>query len=137
MEVFGIGPAELILILLLAFVVLGPEKLFATARELGRWTARLRRMAFELSSEVRTELAVPTQDVQETLTELRDLSGELRTQLHTSLSEARLAPPTPPSEANRSPAPALKTASAKTINQRPPQAKNKWLVKDEVSKQRE
>ena len=44
---FGIGPGELIVIILVALVVLGPEKLPAAARILGRMSGELRRLSTE------------------------------------------------------------------------------------------
>lgn len=44
---FGIGPGELIVIILVALVVLGPEKLPAAARILGRLTGEMRRLSTE------------------------------------------------------------------------------------------
>lgn len=48
---FGIGPEELVLVLLLALLVLGPERLPAVARDLGRIVADLRRTSDELRDE--------------------------------------------------------------------------------------
>ena len=44
---FGIGPGELIVIILVALVVLGPEKLPAAARVLGRLSGEMRRLSTE------------------------------------------------------------------------------------------
>ncbi len=49
---FGIGTWELILILLLALIVLGPTKLPEVARQLGRNLAKLRQVADELKREI-------------------------------------------------------------------------------------
>jgi Tat protein translocase TatB subunit len=51
MELFGIGAGELLLILALALVVLGPEKLPEVAGQIGRTVADFRRQASELTSE--------------------------------------------------------------------------------------
>ena len=81
MEIFGIGPAEIVLILIIAFIVLGPERLPGAARTLGRWIRTLRSLSSETLDQVRTELADTTREVKEVRTELRALSGELTSQL--------------------------------------------------------
>lgn len=52
MNFLGMGPLELLLILALALIVFGPDKLPDIARQLGRSLGEFRRM----SSEVRAEL---------------------------------------------------------------------------------
>lgn len=37
MEILGVGPLEIFLVLILALVVLGPKGMVDTARKLGRW----------------------------------------------------------------------------------------------------
>ena len=49
---FGIGTPELILILVLALIVLGPTKLPEVARLLGRNLAKLRQVADDLKREI-------------------------------------------------------------------------------------
>jgi Tat protein translocase TatB subunit len=51
--VFGIGMPELILILALALIVLGPRRLPEIARALGRGMAEFRRATDELREEFR------------------------------------------------------------------------------------
>ena len=87
MEIFGIGPAELVLILLVAFVVLGPERLPRVAYTLGKWMRQLRSMSNELNDQVKAELAATTQELQVARQELQDLSGELSTPLRAPLEE--------------------------------------------------
>jgi sec-independent protein translocase protein TatB len=43
----GVGFQELVLLVVLALVVLGPKDLFLLMRRLGRWTAKARSMAHE------------------------------------------------------------------------------------------
>lgn len=48
---FGIGPEELMVILVLALLVLGPERLPKVARDVGRVVGELRRTSDELRDE--------------------------------------------------------------------------------------
>jgi len=48
---------EILLILLLALVVFGPERLPGLARGLGRWIGRARRFSSDLRRQVEKELA--------------------------------------------------------------------------------
>lgn len=48
---FGVGPEELVLILVLALLVLGPERLPKVARDLGKIVGELRRTSDELRDE--------------------------------------------------------------------------------------
>ena len=44
MSFLGMGPFEIIIVLLVAFIVLGPERMADAARTLGKWTGEIRRM---------------------------------------------------------------------------------------------
>ena len=48
---FGIGPEELVLILIIALIVLGPERMPKVARDIGRVVGDLRRTSDELREE--------------------------------------------------------------------------------------
>ena len=54
---FGVGPGELIVIILVALVVLGPEKLPAAARVLGRLTNELRNLSTEFQRTLHEDAA--------------------------------------------------------------------------------
>src|SRR5687767_8531052 len=55
---FEVGFTEIILILGLALLVLGPEKLPALAEKIGRWTGRARSMARQLRSQLEQEVTL-------------------------------------------------------------------------------
>ena len=55
---FGIGLPELVVILAVALIVLGPQRLPEVARMLGRAYAQLRRASEEFQQTIRQDLAV-------------------------------------------------------------------------------
>ena len=58
MEVLGIGGTELVVILLLAAIVLGPERLARSAREIGKFVRNVKAYLSSLSNELKAELDV-------------------------------------------------------------------------------
>ena len=50
MNVLGMGPLEILLILLVAFIVLGPQRMVDAGRLLGKATREVRRLAEDLPS---------------------------------------------------------------------------------------
>lgn len=56
--VFGIGGGELVVILLIAGIVLGPERLVRAAREIGKFIKNVKSYFSALSSELKAELDV-------------------------------------------------------------------------------
>ena len=56
MNILGMGPAELLLIFVIALIVLGPGKLPELARTLGKAMRELRRMSVEITAEFAKEL---------------------------------------------------------------------------------
>src|SRR3990170_7557722 len=69
MDFLGIGPFELLLILVIATVVLGPERMAQAGRTLGRLYAQYRlrwqKDVDEMTRELRRELAMLQQEVEE------------------------------------------------------------------------
>jgi sec-independent protein translocase protein TatB len=58
MDIFGIGTNELIVLLLLAAIVLGPERLMRTAREMGKFIRNAKAYIGSFSDELKGELDV-------------------------------------------------------------------------------
>lgn len=69
---FNLQGSELIIILLLALVVLGPEKLPDAMRRAGKMYADLKKMASGFQDEFRSVLDEPTREMRETANLLRD-----------------------------------------------------------------
>jgi sec-independent protein translocase protein TatB len=57
-SILGIGGNELIVIVLLAAIVLGPERLARSAREIGKFARNVKSYFSSLSSELKAELDV-------------------------------------------------------------------------------
>lgn len=80
---FGIGLPELIAILILAGLVMGPQRIRQVARTLGQWTAVLQRYARQFTRQLNSELdALDAGD----LRDMRDEILQLRRQV-TSLQD--------------------------------------------------
>jgi sec-independent protein translocase protein TatB len=85
---FEVGFTEIVLILGLALLVLGPEKLPGLAQKVGRWTGRARAMARQLRTQLEHEVTM------EELTKSKPMQS------------AAEAPSSPNSEAPAEPQPA-------------------------------
>jgi sec-independent protein translocase protein TatB len=57
-KIFGIGMNELIVIVLLAGIILGPERLVRAARETGKFIRNIKNYFSSLTDELKTELEV-------------------------------------------------------------------------------
>ena len=55
----NLGTGEVLVILVVALVVLGPDKLPGAARQAGRWVGELRRLSSGFQSELRDALQEP------------------------------------------------------------------------------
>lgn len=77
---FGIGFAELIVILVLAGLVMGPHRIRHVARTLGRWTAQLQGISREFARQLNSELDSLDQDseMKTTMQEMREMQRELK-----------------------------------------------------------
>jgi sec-independent protein translocase protein TatB len=56
--IFGIGGSELVVVILLAAIVLGPERLARVAREIGKFVKNVKAYFATLSGELKAELDV-------------------------------------------------------------------------------
>lgn len=77
MEIFGIGPLELILIVVVALVVLGPKDMIATSQKAAIWLRKLRNS--EIWTTTKEVMDIPKQVMKETgldkeIRELQSLS---------------------------------------------------------------
>jgi Sec-independent protein translocase protein TatA len=77
MEIFGIGPLELILIVVVALIVLGPKDMIATSQKAAIWLRKLRNS--EIWTTTKEVMDIPKQVMKETgldkeIRELQSLS---------------------------------------------------------------
>jgi len=82
MNILGVGPAELLLIFVIALIVLGPGKLPELARTLGKALRELRRMSLEVTAEFAKELRdleAISSEVKETTEEIKQAADIKRT----------------------------------------------------------
>ena len=101
-----IGTMELIVIFLVIFFVLGPEKTVLYARKLGKWLRTLKVYIGSLTGELQETIVQPLQDIQEPLKDiakpLEDLSSSLQQPVNElnstlyALDHTNTAPQTPP-----------------------------------------
>jgi sec-independent protein translocase protein TatB len=86
MELFGISFENMLLILVVALIIFGPERLPEIAGKIGRWINDFRRMSTEVRQEVSQELKLGdfqklkeevTGTIQETRKEFQDLKSEV------------------------------------------------------------
>jgi Sec-independent protein translocase protein TatA len=77
---FGIGFPELIVILVLAGLVMGPHRIRQVARTLGRWTGQLQLISREFARQLNTELDSLDEggDMKATMQEMREMQRELK-----------------------------------------------------------
>lgn len=74
---FGVGLEEFIAIIMVALIVLGPERLPIAMRHVGRWVRKLR----DMSREFRREFAEEFAFIQEEMSELRKEADATRSEL--------------------------------------------------------
>ena len=87
MEILGVGPSELLFIILIALIVLGPKEMQKTGRTVGRWLNQLMRSdGWKAVQQTTRELRnMPTQWMREANMEMAETERELRkvTELNT------------------------------------------------------
>lgn len=95
MQIFNIGPVELILILLIMFILLGPEGMLKTARQIGGWIRQLVRSPVwrDIMGYSREIRELPTKIVRETgldddIEEIRKSTQQVTNELNQSVADA-------------------------------------------------
>ena len=108
---FGLDFGEMILILVVGIVVVGPRNLPTLMRTAGRWVSKLRRMSSELRSQSGIDDLIRQEGLEKELSELRALSRVNVIDTLVTASAASPAPrPRPAPAPTPAPAPAPKPA---------------------------
>lgn len=85
---FGIGLPELVVILILAGLVMGPHRIRQVARTLGYWTAQLQTISRQFARQLNSELdSLDSGDVKGALQDVRELQREVEA-LRSELGQA-------------------------------------------------
>ncbi len=91
---FDMGFQEIVLIGIIALVVIGPERLPAVARNIGRWVGKMQRFVAGVKSDIASELQ--TDELRSMLTsqedqirELKDMVKETQTDLERTARQAQ------------------------------------------------
>jgi sec-independent protein translocase protein TatB len=92
-KVFGFSFGELVVLVIVAIVVIGPKDLPRVLRKMGQWAGKLRRMASDLRAQSGIDEVLRTEGLSEDLAEIRKLA---RGELDTISRSARLDAPVPP-----------------------------------------
>jgi sec-independent protein translocase protein TatB len=92
--VFNVSGGEIIVILLLALVVLGPEKLPEALRRAGRTYAELKKMGNSFQTEMRSVLDEPMKEMRDTADLLRK-AVDVTVETATTDTRTGAAPPSP------------------------------------------
>lgn len=101
MNILGVGPAELLLIFVIALIVFGPGRLPELARTLGKAMRELRRMSLEVTAEFAKELhdveaiSREMKETTETIKQAADIKGTLVESLEPALPSAGPSIPRP------------------------------------------
>ena len=76
---FGIGFPELVMILILAGIVMGPQRIRSVARQLGRFVAQMQDISNQFKRQLNAELdALDATEVKDAVDDVRALQQELR-----------------------------------------------------------
>jgi sec-independent protein translocase protein TatB len=77
MEVFGIGPFEIALVALIAFIVLGPDRIPGVMRQLGTWVRQLRELTNNITRDYGSDIQQLTGEITALQEEFRSIQREL------------------------------------------------------------
>jgi TatA/E family protein of Tat protein translocase len=91
MNFLGMGPLELVLIVVLALIVFGPAKLPEIMGQVGKAIGDFRRATSELSDEFNRTIQSELNETRQTIEETKSALSEVRSAVDTSVSETRAA----------------------------------------------
>jgi sec-independent protein translocase protein TatB len=86
MNIFGLGPLEIILILVIALIVFGPAKLPEIMGQVGKAIADFRRATSDLSDEFNRTIQAELQETRALVDETRSTVSGLQTSINSAMS---------------------------------------------------
>ena len=92
MDFLGIGPVEIALVVLIAFIVLGPERIPGVMRQLGKWTRQLRETVNNITRDYNTDIRQITGEITALQEEIRSIQRDLG-RIATGFMTTTLPPP--------------------------------------------
>ena len=111
-ELFGVGALEALLVMVIALIVVGPQRLPEIARQSGRWYRVARRYTAEITADVRGALSEIEDEVKaetEDLRSVREIGGDLESGLKETESDLdRIGREAQPADTNVDIPPALR-----------------------------
>jgi sec-independent protein translocase protein TatB len=72
MDLMGVGTAEVLMILLVALLVIGPNKVVEFARTMGKITRTIKKMSFDVTTSLTKELELEEEKKRDPNTEKKD-----------------------------------------------------------------
>jgi sec-independent protein translocase protein TatB len=109
---FNVGGGEVVVILMLALIVLGPDKLPSTARQAGRYLSEFRRMTNGFQAEIRNAIDMADRPLDKSLGTFFDAAAERADAEPTATGSPE---PPKPSEPPKPPEPLERDPSLDTI----------------------
>src|SRR3954468_22406785 len=91
MNIFGLGPLEILLIVVLALIVFGPAKLPEIMGQVGRAIGDFRRATSELSDEFNRTIQAELNETKQTIEETKSALTEVRSAVDSTVQETRAA----------------------------------------------
>ncbi len=77
MNILGVGPGEIVVVLILMLVVAGPKRMAQWAFQIGRYTARLRAMYTDTMTLIQKEMEQAGVEVPQDLPNIRNLGADV------------------------------------------------------------
>ena len=82
MSILGMGPLEILVILVIAFIILGPDRMVEAARFLGRMVGEGRRLASDMPRVVVEDDDIKVVNAGETISVMGDAGPQARRDAH-------------------------------------------------------
>jgi sec-independent protein translocase protein TatB len=113
MDFLGIGPFEIALVALIAFIVLGPDRIPGVMRQLGTWVRKLREFTNNVTRDYGSDIQQLTGEITALQEELRSIQREFG-QAATGFMSTTLPSDPMPSIAPKRPSPVAPTPEPPT-----------------------